>query len=224
VFLRELRGKGFACTVRTPSWRTLPGGTRELGLTTNTTPLGVLFGRNLSVSGQPISRILSSAEAPGRPSLYAVYPGLNEASSLSSLFDLAPGGGYQAARITADAGGLLHHLFIMTTSPPAPLLKGEGSKGEGLFVFCGPIRQITPPRGFPGAALYGVRTFLDPAPKARDRDRPTDLRRIHHTFPASRRQFPYKTDTLSPLTFYAPAAKMIFCGGFHLPFDRELAQ
>jgi hypothetical protein len=26
------------------------------------------------------------------------------------------------------------------------------------------------------------------------------------------------------LTFYAPAAKMIFCGGFHLPFDRELAQ
>ena len=68
------------------------------------------------VSGWSISRILSSAEAPGRSSVYAVYPGLNEAGSLSSLFDLAPGGGYLAARITADAGGLLHHLFTLTES------------------------------------------------------------------------------------------------------------
>jgi hypothetical protein len=29
-------------------------------------------------------------------------------------------------------------------------------------VFCGPIRQVTPPRVLPGAVLYGVRTFLDP--------------------------------------------------------------
>ncbi len=31
--------------------------------------------------------------------------------------------------------------------------------------FCGPIRQVTSPRGFPGAVLCGVRTFLDSAPK-----------------------------------------------------------
>jgi len=65
-------------------------------------------------SGQPISRILSSAEAPGRSSICAVDPGLTEASNLSSLLDLAPDGGYQAARITANAGGLLHHLFTLT--------------------------------------------------------------------------------------------------------------
>ena len=38
----------------------------------------------------------------------------NDASSVSSLLGLAPGGGYLAARITADAGGLLHRLFTMT--------------------------------------------------------------------------------------------------------------
>jgi len=38
----------------------------------------------------------------------------NDASSVSSLLGLAPGGGYLAAYITADAGGLLHHLFTMT--------------------------------------------------------------------------------------------------------------
>ena len=31
-----------------------------------------------------------------------------------SLLGLAPNGGYLAAHITADAGGLLHHLFTMT--------------------------------------------------------------------------------------------------------------
>jgi len=45
---------------------------------------------------------------------------------------------------------------------------------KGLSVFCGPVRQIAPPRGFPGAALYGVRTFLDI--DKRHRDRPTNLR------------------------------------------------
>jgi len=38
----------------------------------------------------------------------------NDASSVSSLLGLAPGWGYLAARITADAGGLLHRLFTMT--------------------------------------------------------------------------------------------------------------
>jgi hypothetical protein len=38
----------------------------------------------------------------------------NDASSVSSLLGLAPGGGYLAACITANAGGLLHRLFTMT--------------------------------------------------------------------------------------------------------------
>ncbi len=37
-----------------------------------------------------------------------------------------------------------------------------------MFVFCGPIRQITPPRDFPGAVLYGVRTFLEPTLESAD--------------------------------------------------------
>ena len=142
--------------------------------------LGVLSS-NLNVSGRSISRILSSAEAPGRPSLYAVYPGLDEASSLSSLFDLAPGGGYQAAHITADAGGLLHHLFTIATSLCSPLLSGEGLGVRWQYIFCGPIRQIAPPRGFPGAALYGVRTFLDPSSKIVG-PRPSDRPETHSSY------------------------------------------
>jgi len=78
-------------------------------------------------SGQPISRILSDR---GRP-VYApksVFPALcldghlsgqptrnsNDASSVSSLLGLAPGGGYLAACIAAGAGGLLHLLFTIT--------------------------------------------------------------------------------------------------------------
>ena len=38
----------------------------------------------------------------------------NDASSVSSLLGLAPGWGYLAACIAADAGGLLHRLFTMT--------------------------------------------------------------------------------------------------------------
>ena len=40
----------------------------------------------------------------------------NEAGSLSSLLGLAPGGGCLAARIAADAGGLLHRLFTITSA------------------------------------------------------------------------------------------------------------
>ena len=49
----------------------------------------------------------------------------NEASRLLSLLGLAPGGGYLAARIAADAGGLLHHLFTITSA------QGKG----GLFLW-----------------------------------------------------------------------------------------
>ena len=80
-----------------------------------------------NASGRPISRILSG----GGMSVYtprSFFPTLcldghlsvrptrdsDDASSVSSLLGLAPGWGYLAARITADAGGLLHRLFTMT--------------------------------------------------------------------------------------------------------------
>lgn len=86
--------------------------------------------------------------------------------TISPLLGLAPGGGYLATCITADAGGLLHHLFTITTSP---------KRMEGLFVSVALIRQVTlfsvfpstrdeisPPRVLSDAVLHGVRTFLDP--------------------------------------------------------------
>ena len=85
--------------------------------------------------------------------------------TISSLLGLAPGGGYLATRITARAGGLLHHLFTITLIP----------KDGGLFVSVALIRQVTPfsvfpstrdgvspPRVLSDAVPYGVRTFLDP--------------------------------------------------------------
>jgi hypothetical protein len=78
-------------------------------------------------SGRPISRILSGGDlsvyAPKSFFLTLCLDGhlsvqptrnSNDASSVSSLLGLAPGGGYLAACIAADAGGLLHRLFTMT--------------------------------------------------------------------------------------------------------------
>ncbi len=78
-------------------------------------------------SGRPISRILSdegwSVYAPKSsfPTLHldghlSVQPtrNSNDASSVLSLLGLAPSGGYLAACIAADAGGLLHRLCTMT--------------------------------------------------------------------------------------------------------------
>lgn len=92
--------------------------------------------------------------------------------TISSLLGLAPGGGYLATHITARAGGLLHHLFTITTPtlpPPNPKDLGEVPvRAEGvLFVSVALIRQVHASRQFPhpvlsDAVLYGVRTFLDP--------------------------------------------------------------
>jgi len=75
----------------------------------------------------------------------------SETSSLLSLLCLAPGGGCLAICITANAGGLLHHLFTIT----AP-------KRGRLFVSVALFRQVALPRMLSDAVLYGVRTFLDP--------------------------------------------------------------
>jgi hypothetical protein len=62
----------------------------------------------------------------------------------SSLLGLAPGGGYLAIHITADAGGLLHHLFTITTLTPTPfslgteVLRAEGARDQRAVCFCGP--------------------------------------------------------------------------------------
>ena len=73
----------------------------------------------------------------------------------SPLLGLAPGGGYLATRITARAGGLLHHLFTITAL-------------RQLFVSVALFRQVHASRQFPRPGCYptpcsiGVRTFLDP--------------------------------------------------------------
>ncbi len=108
-----------------------------------------------SSSGWPVSRVLSSekipvytqpfAEAqsgllPGPPAWAIIslcsLPGTDdEASSLSSLLGLAPDGGYLAARITANAGGLLHRLFTLTLTLPLSR-KRRRVRGEGdLFLW-----------------------------------------------------------------------------------------
>lgn len=129
-------------------------------------------------SGRSVSRILSSEShrfTPQglRPCLLAsaiIYLcGLPETqmerAAPSPLFDLAPDGGCLAARITADAGGLLRRLFIMTGRQNRSRCTRHRVRravfGPSAVLFCGPIRQIAPSRGFPGAVPCGVRTFLD---------------------------------------------------------------
>ena len=92
--------------------------------------------------------------------------------TISPLLGLAPGGGYLAICITANAGGLLHHLFIITRHFA---LRQSG----GLFVSVALIRQVSPPRMLSDAVLYGVRTFLDP--DMQSRNCPTNLRWLHDT-------------------------------------------
>ena len=119
-----------------------------------------------STSGRSISRILSGRSlCLGKSSIWAArhraarcsLPGAvrrravsHRPWTISPLLGLAPGGGYLAACITASAGGLLHHLFTITTPKRVAVC------------FCGPIRRVSPPRMLSDAVLYGVRTFLDP--------------------------------------------------------------
>ena len=115
-------------------------------------------------SGWSISRILSSAEAPVQSSLWAArrraarcsLPGAGSShkreehvrrravshrpQTILPLLSLAPGGGYLAICITANAGGLLHHLFTITTS---------SKRMEGLFVSVALFRQVRASRRFP---------------------------------------------------------------------------
>ena len=93
------------------------------------------------------------------------------------LLGLAPDGGCLAVHITMDAGGLLHHLFTLTSTSVLAVC------------FCGPIRQVTPPRVLPDIVLYGVRTFLwrGVASNAGQRS-PDQPGCFHHTIFESNRQ------------------------------------
>ena len=148
----------------------------------------------INTSGRSISRILSSNKCLGdhlsgrhvATPLDAAYPGLapsrwrvhiwrraasRRPQTTSSLLGLAPGGGYLATHITARAGGLLHHLFTLTT--PC-----------GIAVcFCGPFRQVHVSRRFPRPGCYptpcSMECGLSSTPTTQSRDRPTDLRCFH---------------------------------------------
>ncbi len=87
------------------------------------------------------------------------------------------GWGLPGRGITASAGGLLPHRFTLTS--------------REAVCFCGPVRQIAPPRVLPGILLFGVRTFLDgthgaspPAPP-RSSDQPEES---YITFNEGKRQ------------------------------------
>ena len=98
----------------------------------------------------------------------------------SCLLGLAPGGGCLAAGIAARAGGLLQQLQATANDIRLPAyhfhhftLASEWRTIHLGGMFLWPDRQVAPPRGLPGAVLYGVRTFLDAARLRRDC--PTDL-------------------------------------------------
>lgn len=101
----------------------------------------------------------------------------------SSLLGLAPGGGYLAIHITADAGGLLHHLFTITLTPCGV---------SWLFVSVALVRQVSSSRRVPRPGCYptpcSVECGLSSVSTTQDRDRPTDLRRHYHTRKGTERQ------------------------------------
>ena len=128
------------------------------------------------LSGRCVTTPLDAAHPELTLSRWRVYVWRRAASrrpqTTSSLLGLAPGGGYLATHITARAGGLLHHLFTLTT--PC-----------GVAVcFCGPFRQVHASQRFPRPGCYptpcSLECGLSSTPTTQSRDRPTDLRYFHH--------------------------------------------
>ena len=144
-------------------------------------------------SGWSISRILSNEQSPSvQSSLWAVrrraarcsLPGAglshkrerhvwrravsHRPRTKSPLLGLAPDGGYLAACITANAGGLLHHLFTITHL-------------RGLFVSVALLSgRFTPLGGFPTPGYSPTSCFMEcglsSIPSTQDRDCPTSLK------------------------------------------------
>jgi hypothetical protein len=117
----------------------------------------------------------------------------------SPLLGLAPGGGYLAICITANAGGLLHHLFTIT----AP----EGR----LFVSVALFRQVRASRRLPRPGCYptpcSMECGLSSIPTTQDRDCPTSLSHLHHTRCVGESQ-PFELSSLRE------TLEKAFCRGF----------
>jgi len=64
----------------------------------------------------PVSGVLSTSYEAVWPSIYAIYLGmsLSRLAGNAPMFDLAPGGVYQAAGVAPRAGALLPHRFTLT--------------------------------------------------------------------------------------------------------------
>ena len=123
-------------------------------------------------SSQSISRVLSPRRSVGAAIIYlerqlpAASSSLPETRTVrvapcpperdSSLFGFAPDGGCLAARVTTDAGGLLHHLFTITKTTEVALAV---CFSVALF------RRVTPPGRCP--ASYPVEPGLS-SPRMRD--------------------------------------------------------
>src|SRR4029079_3802717 len=98
---------------------------------------------------RPVSRVLSSARTRtgDHPSGTAVASGLvrstcelgraalerSHSDGEPRPLDLAPSGFHLAARVTSNAGGLLHHRFTLTAG-----------RSRRRFVFCGTVPRVTP--------------------------------------------------------------------------------
>ena len=128
------------------------------------------------LSGRHVATPLVAAYPGLAPSRWRVHIWRRAASrrpqTTSSLLGLAPGGGYLATHITARAGGLLHHLFTLTTPYGAAVC------------FCGPFRQVHASRRIPHPGCYptpcSIECGLSSTPATQSRDRPTNLRPFHH--------------------------------------------
>ena len=118
---------------------------------------------------------------PGRSSLWAdvyhapraAYPELwpansQETSSLPAARRRCPCLALLPAGVTWPPALLRTPVVSYTTFSPSPSSQSDAA----AVCFCGPFRQVAPPRVLPDAVLYGVRTFLDPdnaGPRSPDR-------------------------------------------------------
>jgi hypothetical protein len=134
---------------------------------------------------------------------------------VSSLLGLAPGGGYLAVHITADAGGPLHHLFTIT-----PMLAHGG-----CFFSVALIRQVNVSRRFPRPGCYptpcSMECGLSSTQTTPRRDCPTSLRHFYHTLLRGFRQFPasgYVSNvTYNRLSSIPCVSSNVTCGRFSMP-------
>ena len=78
------------------------------------------------------------------------------AMAARSLFGIAPGGACRAGSVARPAVG-----SYPTVSPLPGASRWRTLRYSGRFDFCGAVRRIAPPGGYPAPLLQGVRTFLE---------------------------------------------------------------